>query len=39
MTSSEYGTVANGYFANLWNAASETKPSDAAWLDGETPPT
>jgi type II secretory pathway pseudopilin PulG len=31
VTSGVYGTVANGYFADLWNAASGTRPSDAAW--------
>jgi hypothetical protein len=26
-----FGTVANGYFADLWNATDGTVPTDAAW--------
>jgi type II secretory pathway pseudopilin PulG len=31
VTNGVYGSVANGYFTNLWNAVERTVPSDTAW--------
>jgi prepilin-type N-terminal cleavage/methylation domain-containing protein len=31
ISSGVFGTTANGYFADLWNAAIGTVPNDAAW--------